>query len=68
MPFPSYRILKQRRQSVFFSWQTLHSILRVLGTLLTLAVRLWLMLQPGGTPFPPAPKSATSPRPGRTRT
>ncbi|CAI2490289.1 Uncharacterised protein [Serratia proteamaculans] len=68
MPFLSYRILKQRRRAVFFSWQTLRSILRALGTLLTLAVRLWLMLQPGGTSFPPAPKSATSPRPGRTRT
>ncbi len=68
MPFPSYRILKQRRQSVFFSWQTLRSILRVLGTLLTLAVRLWLMLQPGGTPFPPSSKSTTSPQHGRTRT
>jgi hypothetical protein len=66
MPFLSYRILKQRRRVVFFSWQTLRSILRALGTLLTLAVRLWLMLQPGGTPFPPAPKSTTPPRPGRT--
>lgn len=68
MPFPSYRTPEQRRRAVFFSWQTLRSILRVLGTLLTLAIRLWLMLHPGGTPFPPAPKSATSPRPGRTRT
>lgn len=68
MSFPSYLTPEQCRRAAFFSWQTLRSILRVLGTLLTLAVRLWLMLQPGGTPFPPAPKSATSPRPDRTRT
>lgn len=68
MPFLSYRILKQRRRAVFFSWQTLRSILRALGTLLTLAARLWLMLQPGGTPFPSPSKSTTSPRPVRTRT
>ncbi len=51
MPY-FYRILKQRHRVIFFSWQTLRSVLRVLGTLLTLAVRLWLMLQPSGTPFP----------------
>lgn len=64
----SYRILKQRHRVVFFSWQTLRSILRVLGTLLTLAVRLWLMLQPGGTQFPSPSKSTTSPRPSCTQT
>ncbi len=58
----SYQAPKQRRWTLFFSWQTLHRILSMLGTLLALAIRLWLMLQPGGPPFPPAPKSSSSTR------
>ncbi len=58
----SYHALKQRRWTLFFSWQTLYRIFRMLGTLLTLVLRLWLMLQPGGPPFPSAPKSSSSTR------
>jgi hypothetical protein len=67
MPY-FYRTLKQQHRVIFFSRQSLLSILHVLGTLLTLGARLWLMLQPGGTPFPPPSKSTTFPRPSRTRT
>lgn len=63
----SHRAPKQRRRTLFFSWQTLHRIFRTLGTLLTLALRLWLMIQSGDPPFPPAAKSSSSPRPGRTQ-
>lgn len=65
MPF-SYQAPKQRRWTLFFSWQTLHRIFRALGTLLTLALRLWLMIQSGEPPFPLPPKSSSSPRTGRT--
>lgn len=63
----SYQAPKQRSWTLFFSWQTLCRIFRTLGTLLTLAIRLWLMLQSGGPPFPTPPKSSSSTRSDRTR-
>lgn len=62
-----YQAPKQRRWTLFFSWQTLHRIFRALSALLTLALRLWLMIQSGDPPFPPAAKSSSSPWPGRTQ-
>ena len=62
MPTPSPSQSDKPQPVSFFSWQTLYRIFRMLGTLLTLVLRLWLMLQPGGPSFPSAPKSSSSTR------
>lgn len=66
MPIPSPSQSDKPQPVSFFSWQTLHRIFRALGTLLTLALRLWLMIQSGEPPFPSPPKSSSFPPPGRT--
>lgn len=58
MPTPSPSHPDAPQPAPFFSWQTLFTVLKSLGSVLHLVLRLWLIMQPAGTP--PHQKTATS--------
>lgn len=50
MPTPLLSHPDKPQPASFFSWKTLFTVLKSLSYLLHLVLRLWLIMQPGGTP------------------